>query len=590
VHRDLKPGNILLTPDGDVKILDLGLARFLQDQIGDATLTLEGSGVGTPDYMAPEQFTSARHVDPRADIYSLGCTLYHLIAGRVPFPTSSLTEKYKLHEQHEPPPLEDLCPDMPAGLAMAVARMMAKRPADRFQTAAETAEALAPYVAGSSQSFRGLKATASWRGSQLGISVRPLARGRRKWMIVSAVSGAAAALLLLLWLGPSLLGPARTVPADPNVLTVAQDGGGQHRTIGDALQAAQPGQTIRILDNATYDETLTIDNADIHAGLTIEAEKGAILASPAQQRVLLRVRNVPSVTVRGLRFRADGPLQTLVVVQGSAPGVKLQQLQFSDGKAKDYDALVFLAIKNSEDDPPAVVEDCVFQRAQSAVAVMGTQLDLATPDECRRVVVRGCVFQDTLVRAVQLAGSIREIQVVGNRFQGGCQHAGLQLEHLNSAADLLIANNTFFNVPTAIRLWDFDVSGERIELINNLVLRGSETDFLFLESGGIGRPSFKGQGDGRLAIDRWRLDRNWRESPTGDAMKGWIPLGPSDVRQDTIDVQSRAPQHDDFLRPAADSPLATGGAGGDLPKYVGALPPEGAQTWDWDRTWNSRHP
>src|SRR5262249_49932213 len=120
VHRDLKPANLLLSNQGEVKILDLGLARFAQDQIGDATLTHEGMGLGTPDYMAPEQFRDARHVDPRADVYSLGCTLYHLLTGRVPFPGSSLSDKAAAHETKEPRGLEQLCPEAPAGLTLVV--------------------------------------------------------------------------------------------------------------------------------------------------------------------------------------------------------------------------------------------------------------------------------------------------------------------------------------------------------------------------------------------------------------------------------------------------------------------------------------
>src|SRR5262249_37008517 len=106
IHRDVKPSNLLLArPGRQVKLLDLGLARFLQDQILDPNRTREGVGMGTPDYSAPEQFRDAHSADARSDLYALGCTLYHLLTGRVPFPGSSLSEKYKAHCEKEPTPL-----------------------------------------------------------------------------------------------------------------------------------------------------------------------------------------------------------------------------------------------------------------------------------------------------------------------------------------------------------------------------------------------------------------------------------------------------------------------------------------------------
>src|SRR5262249_60494322 len=122
------------------------------DQLGDSQVTKEGTGVGTPDYMAPEQFRDALHADARTDIYGLGCTLYQLISGTVPFPGSSYREKAQAHAKKEPIPLEERCPEVPAGLALVVSKMMAKHPAERFQTAAQVAAAPAPYVAGASHS------------------------------------------------------------------------------------------------------------------------------------------------------------------------------------------------------------------------------------------------------------------------------------------------------------------------------------------------------------------------------------------------------------------------------------------------------
>ena len=619
VHRDLKPGNILLTPDGDVKILDLGLARFLQDQIGDATLTIEGSGVGTPDYMAPEQFVNARNVDRRADIYSLGCTLYHLIAGRVPFPTSSLTEKYAAHERHEPPPLEDLCPDVPAGLAMAISRMMAKRPEDRFQTAAEAAEALAPYVAGSSQSFQGLKATASWHGSQLGISVAPLARQRRQRMVAAGVLSAVAAavILLALWLSgmfggssdpianvppaspgnesgpvPPLPPVEPEVPDDPNVLTVAQSGKAEYRTIGEALAAVvRPDMTIHILDDATYDEVLYIDNAAVQSGLTIDSPRRAILQTATSKAALVRIENVPGVTIRDLQLRAGGPTQTLVVVHGAAPGLLLQRLDLAAGSADDFDGIGIFGMTNQQDEPPAVVADCTIQGGRRGLVVLGMTLDGTRPLLTNRVLLTGNKVIRPSQRGIFISGELSEVLVAGNLVIGPTLYSGLEFQTLQDARDVLAANNTLFNCSPAVLVLDSTPAGERIELAANLVLNASGADMVhFAESTG----PLPAAGDPERLLEQWKFHANWREAaaPEGETVfaQSWIPRAPDDVLQKPIDVLSRVPQDADFLRPAADSDLATKGAGGDLPAFVGARPPPGSTPWDWMKTWDSRYP
>ena len=141
VHRDLKPSNLLVEKGGRIKVVDFGLARFQEDPVTDP-LTQQGVVLGTVDYMAPEQILDAHAVDARADLYSLGCTLYHLLTGRPPFSKGTVLEKLLKHQAEEPTPVEVLRPDVPAAVAAVVRRLMAKHPEGRFRTAAETAAAL----------------------------------------------------------------------------------------------------------------------------------------------------------------------------------------------------------------------------------------------------------------------------------------------------------------------------------------------------------------------------------------------------------------------------------------------------------------
>jgi serine/threonine protein kinase len=153
VHRDIKPSNLMvLAPDGlplpprpVVKVLDMGVARLLQLAEHDAsltTLTRDGSVIGTPDYIAPEQLEDPRGVDIRADLYSLGCTFYFLLAGDVPFPGGSLVQKLDRQRWHTAPSVNQIRREVPAPLAAVVRRLMAKHPDDRCQTPRELASTL----------------------------------------------------------------------------------------------------------------------------------------------------------------------------------------------------------------------------------------------------------------------------------------------------------------------------------------------------------------------------------------------------------------------------------------------------------------
>jgi serine/threonine-protein kinase len=140
VHRDVKPGNILVAEDGRAKLADLGVTKFLDPEVPD--LTSFDVGVGTPFYMPWEQSLNASIVDPRSDLFALGATFYHLVTGRVPFPGTDVAEVAQRKEEGAFTPARDIDPDLPRSVDTILAKLLARMPGERFQTATELIDAL----------------------------------------------------------------------------------------------------------------------------------------------------------------------------------------------------------------------------------------------------------------------------------------------------------------------------------------------------------------------------------------------------------------------------------------------------------------
>lgn len=206
VHRDVKPSNIIITPSGRAKLVDMGLARTMEPTGGNPELTQSGVTLGTFDYISPEQALEPRDADVRSDIYSLGCTFYHLLTGRTPTPEGTAAKKLHCHQHVNPVDPRHYVPDLPLDVVQILDRMMAKKPADRFQTPEELVQRL----------LRAAKAlgihSEAPEGAVAVEAVLPPSRGRP---LLWAALAAAAVVALVFFLDPLSNGPAPVVPVKP---------------------------------------------------------------------------------------------------------------------------------------------------------------------------------------------------------------------------------------------------------------------------------------------------------------------------------------------------------------------------------------
>jgi serine/threonine protein kinase len=227
VHRDIKPSNLMRTPAGMVKVLDLGLSRWTAPSLA-GELTAANQVMGTPDFISPEQINEAAAVDIRADIYSLGATLFYLLTGRAPFAhRTDILAKLRAHGEEAPPDIRSLQPGIPSGVAALVSQMLAKQPEQRPTTPQEVGNALAPFTSSTPTTTFVPANTNPIAGEMtvshpsLGLSVsKP--RTRRRRSTVGIVAASVLVCLLGVWMTLTLFNqtPKRllTFP-DPGVET-----------------------------------------------------------------------------------------------------------------------------------------------------------------------------------------------------------------------------------------------------------------------------------------------------------------------------------------------------------------------------------
>ncbi|WP_419581511.1 serine/threonine protein kinase [Stieleria magnilauensis] len=202
IHRDIKPANIMLDSNGNVRVLDLGLARC---SVTGESLTETGQIMGTLDYIAPEQAVDSRHVDFRADLYSLGCTFYFLLTGQAPFSTtenSTLASKILAHLEADPPPIKQFRRDVPRAVTTLVTQMLNKSPDLRPSSFDSVCNALSPYAQHDS-----LARLLTKSGDHINLTGRRAAESGLKWVnqVVGGITATVVALLRLVLIGLGFL-------------------------------------------------------------------------------------------------------------------------------------------------------------------------------------------------------------------------------------------------------------------------------------------------------------------------------------------------------------------------------------------------
>lgn len=588
IHRDVKPGNVMLHEGATrVRLADFGLARVTFDM---AELTSAGAAIGTPAYMAPEQ-VRGEPVDGRADLFSLGCVFYAMLTGRSPFAGRTHAETIHKILNTEPEPLANQDSPPPPVLCEVVDKLLQKDPANRIQTAQEVAEVLFRFQTEMN------RARTDEMAQVLGQPLTPLAPAAqddatlssvgppaprpvfRPWLVFSGL-----ALLGLVawgwyvWEGGRTGGPAATesssheasvkpdpdesrrTPPPPTALlseiTVAQDGSGQFRSLGEALAHAAEGATITVLDQGPYTESLSLEGRP--NGLTLVASQRAVLRSPAAgDRTLLRLRDIRDVTVRGFQLEtAAGNGADTVLIMGTVSAT-FEELQFVPSSEARGEFLMRCDAQGP--DTRFVVRRCRLTLPPHGKAIW---IEGGAPPGSVEIVdnqFTGPVSQ------VVVFGSCRRLRIAGNVFDGGTNAINLDLQRWHADTHLEITNNTFVRTQFWLGLLQTFKTSQppqpgTARVCNNLILGGERI-----------------QGaDEQLehALTQWQFAANWweRDATTkpGADREGRIAQS-----ADSLAVPERdAADAPGFLCPQPGSPLASAGLGGDLPKYVGAKAPQ----------------
>ena len=445
IHRDVKPGNILLE-DGleRVKISDFGLALVALDA---EQLSSGGRPVGTPAYMSPEQ-VSGRRVDARSDLFSLGCALYAMGAGNSPFQGANALDIARRVTDLVPPPLHEVNPAVPHFYSDIVARLLAKDPAGRFQSAQEVHGVLQEYLSAANQ---GGSEELTRRAPAPAAAPSPPAAPRRRRRWLPAAAGAATlavAAAVAAWppAAPTTTGPpgggTGSAGRTTGVFSVARDGPADFDSVAAALDHAGPGSVVRVLDAATYDGPLVL--TDALRGVTVEAVAGAAVENTATDDPVVSIDRAADVTLRGLRLRprpaARRARRRPVRGAHAGPGAGRSPPGLAQGGG------VPLGRGRGSAERPIVLRDSDVRGGDIGLVLIGS-----ADRPAAHVRLEGCRLTAPGVH-VALHDSVADVRLGGNVFVGGKSGLSLAVKAPHRLSRLAVDRNSFFGIKSWLSL------------------------------------------------------------------------------------------------------------------------------------------
>ena len=517
IHRDIKPANIMLEAGfGRVKITDFSLALAAMNL---AEVTSVDHIVGTPAYMAPEQVNAPDLIDPRSDLFGLGCVLYAMLDGQSPFKGAHTLEVIRKVCDFDPPALRDSHPAVSPELSAVVAKLLQKDRKDRFQAATELANTLRAQLATLNQG----RAIAGGSSADIAAFKPP---GPRRRLPALAILAAMGALLLVLaaWTSRETAPEPRKLapPVPSRVLTVSKRGDAKFTRLDRALEDAGPGSIVRITDGATYEGAITIDDPARLEGLTIEATAGATLAAPPGAVCVVRVAGTPGVALRGFQIKA-GEGQHGLIAAGDVPGLTIDRVRIDQPSGVVQAALYLESGTGGTRSRPIVLRNLDLDVGGLGVGIFGTPARPAS-----NIRLEDCRIKGHGV-LVLLDGAVRDVAIVGNILRGGGNGLNFNLSPANGSGDILVANNTFCGNKTWVCVPE-GLEQAGIAVHRNLILDVPEVQ----------------ANDADLArVAPWFADNAWR------AVAGMDRARASKVAlvKDQIPIRSADPSSPDFLRP-----------------------------------------